>query len=70
MAKVILTAGHAVVNGIGTGAKVPGFDEAIEAVILRNAIATRLIERGVNVYVDQNEHQRRNVEQNQGNRSL
>ncbi|MPR37158.1 N-acetylmuramoyl-L-alanine amidase [Salmonirosea aquatica] len=33
----------------------PGFDEAIEAVILRNAIATRLIERGVNVYVDQND---------------
>ena len=45
-----ILAGHAVVNGKGTGAfGVGGFDEAVEALKLRNDVSKRLLEMGVKV---------------------
>lgn len=45
-----ILAGHAVINGRGTGAfGVDGFDEAAEALRLRNDLSKRLLEMGVKV---------------------
>lgn len=45
-----ILAGHSVVNGKGTGAfGVGGFDEAVEALKLRNDLSKRLLEMGVKV---------------------
>jgi N-acetylmuramoyl-L-alanine amidase len=60
--KIYLTAGHNVVNGRGTGAfgvahpKYPnGFDEAAEAIVLRDLVTTELRLKGLNVVNDSND---------------
>ena len=47
---IYLLAGHAVVNGKGTGAfGVNGFDEAVEALKFRNDLTKELLSKGVAV---------------------
>ena len=50
--KVYLTAGHQVINGKGTGAISNYGDEAVEALKIRDALAARLISRGIHVEME------------------
>ena len=51
MKSAYILAGHAVVNGKGTGAfGINGFDEAKQALRLRDAVTSKLIEMGIKVY--------------------
>jgi len=66
--KIYLTAGHNVVNGRGTGAygiahpKYPnGFDEAAEAIVLRDLVTAELRLKGLTVINDKNDTPLRGV---------